>query len=213
MWAVSKDGKISKAFLFSSLELGPSLPPFPDCRALFLFHWPLLDFSNQCTCLRASCHYLSDTKRRYKQQLLWDSFTLFICLCYRFFALSFPRYLLFGLLPLTRQRLPSSRLHFCFSPLCHRSLLQRVAPSRLSDTEMMQKDKTIWGKAILFRLSLFRHLAASDSWPLVVFFRVCVFSLGGGGVYRESCQTVDSHCSSISGPELALLTRCRHRGG
>lgn len=32
---------------------------------------------------------------------------------------------------------------FFFTPLCHRSLLQSVAQSRLSDTEMMQKDKTI----------------------------------------------------------------------
>lgn len=107
----------------------------------------------------------------------WKPYT-FICPRYRFFALSFPpRYLFSCLLPLTRQPLPSRRLQFCFSPLCHRSLLQRVAQSRLSDTEMMQKDKTIRGKPISLCLSLFRRLAASDSCPqdfVWVCVRVCV---------------------------------------
>lgn len=72
----------------------------------------------------------------------FGTLTLFsICPCYHFFALSFsPHYLLFSLTP---QPLTSRLLHFCFSPPSHRSFLQRVAQSRLSDTEMMQKDKTI----------------------------------------------------------------------
>lgn len=132
-----------------------------------------------------------------------------------FLCLSFPpRYLFFSLLPLTRQLLPSRLLRFCFpSHLCHRSLLQLVPQSHLSDTEMMGKNnkkiKQSEENQSYSRLSLFWRLTPACS--LFFFFNSpcvrcsCAQRQWQRCRHRGSCQTVDSLSYSSSGPRPALF--------
>lgn len=142
-----------------------------------------------------------------------------------FLCLSFPpRYLFFSLLPLTRQLLPSRLLRFCFpSHLCHRSLLQLVPQSHLSDTEMMGKNnkkiKQSEENQSYSRLSLFWRLTPACSLFFFFFLTrrvsgVHVLSVSGRGADTEG--RVRRLTASVT-PPLArgplCFTRCRHCRG
>lgn len=220
MWAVSKDSIGRKLFLCFVLLSPPLNSGLPLHLLLAAGHFSSFTdpFSMSLISVLVYEHLVTacQIQKEDINSSCFGTLTLSsICPRYRFLCLVISSSLSLSQSPTTHSTAsPITSAAFLFFP-SESSIFSAAcgSVSPLSDTEMMQKDKTIWGKPILLCLSLFRRLAASDSCLQVFLVCVCVFSVGGGGVHTGSCQTVDSHSSPSSGPRPALFTRCRHHDG
>lgn len=179
----------------SDAQEGPLLFPLSPRPHLHFAQWP-----------RASC--------------LLDCYPL-ICPTYCFSStLSFPfRYLYPRPWPLNQQSPPSVRRpQFRHSPTPSSYDIDPLYCVWLSCTSLIQRwceqikqSEVNQSGSVSVCLGACLCLAPA---PRIVCVCVCVGLCGSHwGIQEVWCQTVNSHSSSPFGPEMALLTRCRHCGG